>query len=270
MASQGIFDLSGKVALITGASRGLGRAFAEGMAEFGADVACTGRDKAMLDETVKIIGKYGHRAIAIIADMTREDDIRRMMDECEAKLGKIDIYVNNAGVTSPPTKIHLIDVNDWDRVINTNLRGMFLGIKYVIPKMLKNKGGSIINITSVAGLRAEVPEVAPAHYGASKAAIINLTQVAAMEYARDNIRVNCIAPGIHLTELGHPKGVVLDDETIKKLEVRTREYCASEVPLGRPALPSELKGLAILLASEASSYITGQVLVQDGGQSARL
>lgn len=270
MTGNGIFDLTGKVALITGASRGLGRAFAEAMAEYGADVACSGRDETKLAETVKSLSKYKHRAIAIKADMTRENDIRRMVDETVKQLGRIDIFFNNAGVTSPAMKIHEIPTDDWDRIINTNLRGMFLGMKYVIPVMLKQKNGSIINLSSIAGLRAEVPEVAPATYGASKAGIINMTQVAAMEYARDGIRVNSIAPGIHLTELGHPKGVVMDAEMIKKREKRTQEYSNAEIPLGRPAKPEELKGLAVLLASDASAYITGQVFIQDGGQSARL
>ena len=270
MAGNGIFDLTGKVALITGASRGLGRTFAEAMAEYGADVAVTGRDEAALAETMKLISRYSHRTLAIKADMTREDDIRRMVEETVRKLGKIDIYFNNAGVTSPAMKIHLTPTEDWDRIINTNLRGMFLGMKYVIPEMIKNKGGSIINISSIAGLRAEVPEVAPAAYGASKAGIINLTQVAAMEYAKDGIRVNSIAPGIHLTELGYPKGVVMTEEMIREKDQHTQQYCTSEIPLGRPAEPDELKGLAVLLASSASSYITGQVFVQDGGQSARL
>jgi 3-oxoacyl-[acyl-carrier protein] reductase len=270
MAANGIFDLSGKVALITGASRGLGRAFAEGMAEYGADVACVGRDDSKLAETLKSLSKYSHKAIAIKADVTQEDDVRKMVDETVRKLGKIDIFINNAGVTSPAKKIHEFPTADWDRIINTNLRGQFLGLKYVVPVMIKQKGGSIINISSIAGLRAEMPEVAPAAYGASKAAIINLTQVAAMEYAQDGIRVNVIAPGMHETELGSPKNVVIDAAMAKQIKKRTHDYCAAEIPMGRIADPGELKGLAILLASSASSYITGQVFVQDGGQSARL
>ena len=136
--------------------------------------------------------------------------------------------------------------------------------------MIKNKGGSIIITSSIAGLRAEVPEVAPASYGASKAAIINLTQVAAMEYVKDGIRVNCIAPGMHKSELGRPRNVRVSSKTIKEGEKMIEAYCAAEVPMGRFADAAELKGLAVLLASDASSYITGQVFAQDGGQSARL
>lgn len=267
MADRGIFDISGKVALITGASRGLGRAFAEAMAEYGADVACVGRDSAKLAETVKIIGKYQHRAVAIKADVTKEAEVRRMVDEAVRQLGKIDIFINNAGITATLLKIHEIPTEDWDTVINTNLRGMFLGLKYVVPAMIKNKGGSIINISSIAGLRAEVPEVAPASYGAAKAGIINLTQVAAMEYVREGIRVNCIAPGMHKSDLGRNS---IGPKIAGEIEFKKDDYCATEVPMGRIAEASELKGLAVLLASNASSYITGQVFIEDGGQSARL
>jgi NAD(P)-dependent dehydrogenase (short-subunit alcohol dehydrogenase family) len=269
MSDNGIFDLSGKVALITGASRGLGVAFAEAMAKYGADVAAAGRDTAKLAETVQLVEKYGRRAVAIQADVTREADIQKMIEETVGKLGKIDIFFNNAGITRLPYKIHEIVTKDWDDVINTNLRGMFLGLKYVLPVMMKQKGGSIINIASIAGLRAEVPEVAPASYGASKAGIILLTQVAAMEYVEYNIRVNCIAPGMHKSELGRPRGDQGPD-TVVGMELDIAEYCAQWVPMGRQAEANELAGLAVLLASDASSYITGQVFVQDGGQSARL
>jgi NAD(P)-dependent dehydrogenase (short-subunit alcohol dehydrogenase family) len=269
MVDRGIFDLSGKVALITGASRGLGRAFAEGMAEFGADVACVGRDAAKLAETVQVVKKLGCRAVAIKADVTQEADVKRMVDEAVQQLGKIDVFFNNAGITTPPVRIHEMATEDWDSVINTNLRGMFLGLKYVLPAMIKNKKGSIINISSIAGMRAEVPEVAPASYGASKAGIILLTQIAAMEYVKDGIRVNCIAPGMHKSELGRPRGAKGPD-SVRGMKLDIAAYCAEWVPMGRQAEASELKGLAVLLASDASSYITGQVFVEDGGQSARL
>ncbi|MBN2041796.1 MAG: glucose 1-dehydrogenase [Spirochaetes bacterium] len=267
MGDKGIFDLTGKVALITGASRGLGVAFAAAMAEYGADVACIGRDKAKLDETVEKVKEYGVKAAAIKADMTKEEDVRRMVKETVEKFGKIDILFNNAGTGTPPLKIHELPTEDWDSVMNINLRGSFLVMKYVIPEMIKNKYGSIINISSIAGLRAEVPEVAPVSYGASKAAIMNMTQVAAMEYVADGIRVNCIAPGMHRSELGRTG---LTPEEDAKVEQMIQDYCKEEVPMARFAEADELKGLALLLASDASSYITGQIFIQDGGQSARL
>jgi NAD(P)-dependent dehydrogenase (short-subunit alcohol dehydrogenase family) len=268
MAKWGIFDLTGKVALITGASRGLGRAFAEAMAEFGADVACVGRDEAKLAETLQIIGKYQHRNIAVKADVTKENEVKRMVDETVRQLGKIDICFNNAGIARPPRPIHETPTEEWDAVIETNLRGVFLCLKYVLAAMVKNKSGSIINISSIAGLRAEVPEVGPAAYGAAKAGVILLTNIAAMEYAKDNIRVNAIAPGMHKSELGQNNpGPRPDPAAMEKM---TNEYCAQWIPMGRIAEASELKGLAVLLASDASSYITGQVFIEDGGQSARL
>lgn len=268
MADKNIFDLTGKVALITGASRGLGRAFAEAMAQFGADVACVGRDEAKLAETVQIIGKYKHRAIAIRADVTQENEVKNMVDEAVKKLGKIDIFFNNAGIARPPTRIHETPTEDWKAVIDTNLTGAFLALKYVLAHMVKNKKGSIINISSIAGLRAEVPEVGPAAYGASKAGIILLTNIAAIEYAKDGIRVNCIAPGMHKSELGQNNPGPRPDPAF--MEKMINEYCKSWIPMGRMAEASELAGLAVLLASDASSYITGQVFAQDGGQSARL
>jgi NAD(P)-dependent dehydrogenase (short-subunit alcohol dehydrogenase family) len=271
MAKWGIFDLSGKVALITGASRGLGRAFAEAMAEFGADVACAGRDEAKLAETLQIISKYQHRNIAVKADVTKENEIKRMVDETVRQMGKIDIFFNNAGIARPPRPIHETPTEEWDAVIETNLRGVFLCLKYVLAAMVKNKSGSIINISSIAGLRAEVPEVGPAAYGAAKAGVILLTNIAAMEYAKDNIRVNCIAPGMHKSELGQNNpGPKPDKAQRAMMEEYIKKYCAQWIPMGRMAEASELKGLAVLLASDASSYITGQVFIEDGGQSARL
>jgi NAD(P)-dependent dehydrogenase (short-subunit alcohol dehydrogenase family) len=239
------------------------------MAEFGADVACVGRDTAKLAETVQIISKYKHRAIAIKADVTQEAEVKKMVAETVKQLSKIDIFFNNAGIARPPLPIHETPTKDWDAVINTNLRGVFLCLKHVIPVMIKNKKGSIINISSIAGLRAEVPEVGPAAYGAAKAGVILLTNIAAMEYVKYGIRVNCIAPGMHKSELGRhnpgPRPANMPD-----MEKRMATYFEDEIPMGRIAEASELAGLAVLLASDASSYITGQVFIEDGGQSARL
>src|SRR4030042_274723 len=182
MSDKGIFDLSGRVALITGASRGLGRAFAEAMAEFGADVACIGRDEAKLAETLQIIARYKHHNIAIKADVTKEADVKRMVAEAVKQLGKIDIFFNNAGIARPPRPIHETPTEEWDAVIETNLRGAFLALKHVLGAMVKNKSGSVINISSIAGLRAEVTEVGPAAYGPAKAGVILLTNITAIEY----------------------------------------------------------------------------------------
>jgi NAD(P)-dependent dehydrogenase (short-subunit alcohol dehydrogenase family) len=265
MADYGIFDLTGRKALITGASRGLGRAFAEALAQFGADVACVGRDTAKLDETLGILKKYKHKAIAIKADMNEEDDVKKMVAETVKKFGRIDICFNNAGIARHPHPIHETPTEEFDAVIQTDLRGVFLCLKHELPVMMNQKKGSIINIASIAGLRAEVPEVAPPAYGAAKAGVILLTNIAAMQYAKYNIRVNCIAPGIHKTDLGKnaPKR-----KTGKKSSYV--DNYLNFIPMGRLAEASELAGLAVLLASDASSYITGQVFIEDGGQAARL
>ncbi len=264
MSGKGIFDVSGKVALVTGASRGLGRAFAEVLAEYGADVCCIGRDRAMLAETVEIIAKYKHRAIAVVADVSVPGEVQRMTEETVRQLGKIDILINNAGIAGVNNRIHEMPIEDWDEIMGANLRSQFLCMKAVLPFMLQNKGGSIVNISSNAGIRAEGSFV-PVSYGVSKAGIISLTQYAALQYVRDNIRVNAIAPGMHGSNLGHPK----DPELSRQLDKAIEEYCVANVPMARLADASELKGLLILLASDASSFITGQVFVEDGGQTTK-
>jgi NAD(P)-dependent dehydrogenase (short-subunit alcohol dehydrogenase family) len=269
MANKGIFDLTGKTALITGASRGLGWAFAEAMAQFGADVACVGRDTAKLAEAVQMVTKYGVRGAAIKADVTDEEQVKRMVDESVKQLGKIDIFFNNAGIARMPMPIHLTPTEEWDVVMDTNLRGAFLALKHVLGHMVQNKKGSVINISSIAGLRAEVPEVGLAAYGVAKAGLILLTTIAAVQYAKLGIRINCIAPGMHKSELGRNNPGPKPPPNID-MDKMMAQYCEAEIPMGRMAEASELAGLAVLLASDASSYITGQVFAQDGGQSARI
>jgi NAD(P)-dependent dehydrogenase (short-subunit alcohol dehydrogenase family) len=268
---RGIFDLSGKVALITGGSRGLGRAMAEAMAAFGADVAISARDQGKIDETLGILAKYKVKTLGISANMTSEDDIKRMVDETVKKFGRIDILFNNAGIGRTQRPIHEEVIADFDIIIATDLRGPFMVLKYVLPVMMKQKKGSIINTSSTAGLRAEIPEIASVAYCAAKAGINVMTQVAAIEYASYNIRVNCIAPGMHHSEIGHdnprpntpptPQQMTAMQERMK----RTNE----DIPMNRMADAEEMAGIAVLLASDASSYITGQIIVQDGGRSAK-
>jgi NAD(P)-dependent dehydrogenase (short-subunit alcohol dehydrogenase family) len=271
MIDKGIFDLTGKVALVTGGSRGLGRACAQAVAAFGASVAIAARDQGKIDETLGILARYKVETLGISADMTREEDIKRMVDETVKKFGRIDILFNNAGIARPQRPIHEENIADFDIVISTNLRAPFLVLKHVLPVMIKQNKGAIINTSSTAGLRAEIPEIAPIAYDMAKAGINVMTQVAAIEYARYNIRVNCIAPGIHPTELGHdtpgrnarsdPKQAAAMQEIMKKT--------FEDIPMNREGGADELAGLAVLLASDASSYITGQIFVQDGGRSAK-
>jgi NAD(P)-dependent dehydrogenase (short-subunit alcohol dehydrogenase family) len=266
MEGKNIFDLSGRVALVTGGGSGLGRVFCESMAKYGADVACVGRTEQKLKETVELISRYGHRAIVIKADVSKPDEVEYMVNESVAKLGAIDILFNNAGVIGIPTRVGETPIEDWDRVIAINLRGVFLCMRAVLPLMVKQKRGSIINISSIGAFGGAEPEVTPAAYGASKAEGIALTKFAAVEYAKHGIRINCIAPGMHRTSLGSQSDPKLAEET----EQFIKKLVSMNIPMGRLAEPNELEGLAVFLASDASSFVTGQVFVQDGGQLAKI
>lgn len=260
------FDLSGKVAVVTGAGKGLGRAFCEAMAEFGANVACVDFDQNNLEETAQLLERYGKRVITVKSDVSIPDEVKNMVHETVARLGTVDVLVNNAGITSFPAKISETPVEDWNRIIGTNLTGVFLCMRAVLPVMANQKRGSIINISSVGAFGGSNPEVAPAAYGAAKAGVINLTKFGAVEYAADGIRVNSIAPGIHETGFGKPSDSDLIEEQRKNFE----EFLSKRVPMKRVGQPYEVKGLAVFLASDASSYITGQVFIQDGGQLAQI
>lgn len=268
---KNIFDLTGKVALITGGSRGIGRAYAEAVAAFGANVAIAARDQGKIDETLGILAKYKVKTLGISADMSKEEDVKRMVETTMKKFGRIDILFNNAGIARPQRPIHEEIVADFDIMISTNLRGPFLVLKYVLPVMIKQSKGAIINTSSTAGIRAEIPEIAPVAYCAAKAGINIMTQVAAIEYAKYNIRVNCIAPGMHHSELGHdvPRpNTPPDPKMMAAMEEKMRKT-NEDIPMNRMAEADELAGLAVLLASDASSYITGQIYTQDGGRSAK-
>lgn len=266
MERRNIFNLSGRVALITGGGSGLGRAFCQSMAEFGADVACVGRTEPKLRETVELISRFGHRAIAIKADVSKPDEVDYMVNETITKLGTIDILFNNAGIAGAPISVGEMPIEDWDRVMAINLRGVFLCMRAVLPVMANQKRGSIINISSIGAFGGAIPEVAPSSYGASKAGVIALTKFAAVEYAKDGIRVNSIAPGMHQTGLGAKS----DPREAEKREQFIKKLVSMNIPMGREAEPSELEGLAVFLASDASSFVTGQVFVQDGGQLAKI
>jgi NAD(P)-dependent dehydrogenase (short-subunit alcohol dehydrogenase family) len=264
MAAENIFDLSGRVALVTGGGSGLGRAFCEAMAEYGADVACCDIDIEAAQGTAELINKSGSRVLAIKADVSEPVDVEHMVNEVRRELGKLDILFNNAGITTKPAKTAEIAIEDWDRVMTVNLRGVFLCMRTALPIMVKQKRGSIINISSVAGLKASDPEVRPhAHYNAAKAGVIMLTKQAAIEYAMHGIRVNCIAPGYHRTARGGKWYAALTDRERQEEE----ELTIRRIPMGRGAEPKEIKGMAVYLASDASSFVTGQVFVQDGGYS---
>ena len=260
-----MFDLNGRVALITGGATGLGKAFGQALAEFGADIAIADIDEAEARETARLIEKMGRRSIVVRADVTRPEDVQRVVDETVARLGSIDILINNAGVTAKGMRIHEMPLEDFDRVVNVDLRAVFICTKAVLPIMLKQGRGNIINIASSYGLRPffNICELKPnAPYVTAKSGLIGLTKETAVEYAREGIRANAIVPGwftgTRLTAAmqgpGYAKFMQHYDEILLRL-----------TPMGRKGDPDELKGLVVYLASDASRFVTGQLFVVDGG-----
>jgi NAD(P)-dependent dehydrogenase (short-subunit alcohol dehydrogenase family) len=257
MMKGGLFDLTGKVAIVTAGGHGLGREYCIAMAQCGADVAVNDIDEGLAQETVETIKSYGHRAIAIQADVSKPDEIERMVNQTLAEFGTIDILFCNAGVVNPLVALHELSIEDWDRVVAINLRGTFLCMRSVLPVMLKQKRGAIISTASVAGLVAGTAPLSHC-YGATKAGVIGLTRHTAVAYAKDGIRINAIAPGLHDTRAVGLGLTVEQQEQLKSI-------VSQSIPMGRFGEPSEIKGLAVYLASDASSYVTGQVFVEDGG-----
>jgi NAD(P)-dependent dehydrogenase (short-subunit alcohol dehydrogenase family) len=255
MNPQQIFRLDGKIALVTGASRGLGKEIAKGFAQYGASLVLA--DLAYPEETEEEIKGEGGPCIAVRMDIANEVEVKDLNQKITSELGRVDILVNNAGITQlGHTPTQELAVKEWDRVMDINLRGTFLCCKYVGGFMIKTGGGSIVNIASTAGI-AGVPR-APA-YCASKAGVILLTKSLALEWAQHDIRVNAIAPHYLETEL--TKGV-RDSE--KVYEALTRQ-----IPLKRFGKTGELVGAALFLASDTSSYVTGAVMPVDGGYLAQ-
>src|SRR5512146_2598115 len=228
-------DLTGKVALVTGGTRGIGRAIAEALRGAGARVALTGRD--------------AERARAVAAELGEPAQIEAAVAGAEAALGPIDILVNNAGLTRDQIVLRMSE-SDWDTVLDANLKGAFLAIRAALKGMRKRKAGRIINITSVVGLTGNKGQ---ANYAASKAGLIGLTKSVAKEYASRNILVNCVAPGFVETDM------------TGGLPVEARATLLQQIALGRLGRPEDIAGAVLFLASDMAAYITGQVLVVDGG-----
>lgn len=258
------FNLQGKVALVTGAARGFGRFFSLSLAEAGADVICI--DKDPQDETIRLIEQYGHRSLPLLVDVSRDQDIEYMMDQINKEFGRLDIAVNNAGIIHKPYRLHEIPREEWDRLIAIDLTGVFLCMQKELELMLKQKSGVIINISSILGLKGLIPELMPrASYIAAKHAVIGLTKQAALEYAKEGIRVNAIAPGwFGGTDLARERLAGKSSEEFREREKKIVET----TPMGRRGNVDELKGLLLYLASDASSFVTGQTFVIDGGWTA--
>ncbi|MBW2031259.1 MAG: glucose 1-dehydrogenase [Deltaproteobacteria bacterium] len=261
MTDRKIFDLSGRVSLVTGAGSGLGRVFCEAMAEYGSAVVCVDINGDWAKDTASMIKDKGGTSFAIKGDVSNQREVKRVFEETHEAFGRLDILFNNAGVTAKGARLHEIPYDHWERIIRIDLTGVFLCMQEGIRLMLPQKKGSIINTSSAAGLSAVLPY--RSHYSAAKAGVISLTKVAAREYGPDGIRVNAIAPGMFAgTRLGESAGST--KEQAKELVSRV----SAETPLRRVAEPSEIKGLALYLASDASSYVTGSVFVIDGGHTA--
>ena len=242
--------LGDKVALVTGASRGIGRAIAIRMAQVGADVVVNySGSEAAAQETVDAILALGRKAIKIKADVSNADEVAAMVDEAHKTFGHIDILVNNAGITSDGLLMRMKDA-DWDDVININLKSVYLVTKAVSKIMMKQRSGKIVNMTSVVGVTGNAGQ---ANYSASKAGVIGFTKSCAKELASRGITVNAIAPGFIHTDMTD----VLPDK-VKDAMVET-------IPMHRMAEPDEVANVAVFLSSGLSSYITGQVINVDGG-----
>jgi NAD(P)-dependent dehydrogenase (short-subunit alcohol dehydrogenase family) len=253
------FDLSGKSALITGGSRGLGLQIAEALGEQGAKIVLSSRKAPDLEQAQKHLAGLGIKADWIAADNAKDDDIKRLADEAIAKLGRVDILVNNAGATwGAPTEDHPIEA--WDKVMNLNIRSVFLLSQQIGKRsMIPNKYGRIINIASIAGLRGSTGEMQTIAYNTSKGAVVNFTRALAGSWGRYGITVNALAPGFFPSKM--TKGII-DMVGVEKL--------SEGAPLRRIGDEDDLKGAALLFASDAGKHITGQILAIDGGLTAVL
>ena len=252
-ASQPLFDLSGRAAIVTGTSRGLGQAFARALARAGADLVLTSRTRDSLQAFEAEIRALGRKAISLELDVRNQESIERMASGAEAEFGHLDILVNNAGcnVRKPALEVTW---DDWNLIVDTNLRGSFFVAQSVARRMIPRHYGRIINIgsvTSVAGYAGLAP------YGASRGGIRQLTMSLADDWGRYGITVNCLAPGWFRTDQN--KVLYEDKEWV--------EYLCDRIPLKRPGRPDDLDAAVVFLAAESSRYVTGQTLLVDGGIS---
>jgi NAD(P)-dependent dehydrogenase (short-subunit alcohol dehydrogenase family) len=255
MKTPGMFDLAGRVAIVTGGSVGLGRQMAEGLAEMGAHLVLCARKKERCQKAAEELKQLGVQVLAFSCDVKDPASIREVVDATVQHFGRIDILVNNAG-TSWGAPAEEMTLAQWNKVVETNLTGTFLFSQAAGKVMIAQRGGKIINIASIAGLRGSPPELSAIGYTSSKGGVIAFTRDLAWKWGVYGIRVNAIAPGWFPSDMSQ---VVIE---------RHQEKLLASIPLGRFGGSQDLKGAAIFLASDASGFVTGQILAVDGGQSA--